>query len=156
MPTYDPEDDAMGRAGRHLRSVEALASDGHPEDAAGEALLEGTTRQLSFKGLGPAPTSASLTVKKTEVFLGQGQFKKLEVIPLIQRVEVDDIQFPTVRDADKFVIGHERKHIAEVRSTEIASVQSLCHVLAVEAAKENTALDRDDVEAKLRMVVGLE
>jgi hypothetical protein len=105
-PEWDIEDDAPESVEDKLDSGEQGAFD---ED---EERIEGRRTQLSLLAGGEEPDSSSFKMQGGKVNV-EGQFDKGDVIDLIVKVRVAEVDFVDKVDNDGYVVGTDRRHIAK-------------------------------------------
>jgi hypothetical protein len=75
--------------------------------------LEGTGRtQLTLMAGGEAPDSSSFRMQGGKVPV-EGQFEKGDIIDLLVKVRVTEVDFVDKHDNDGYVVGTDRRHIAK-------------------------------------------
>lgn len=90
------------------QSIENLAEQQQPE---GQEPLEGDNQQLTLIAGGEEPTGSSIHLRGGAVPL-EGSFDKGQIIELIVRARVHEIDFIDMHDKFGNIIGTERKHVA--------------------------------------------
>src|SRR4051812_44620314 len=109
----DAETGEVNGTGKTLEEIAEQAQDETP------GFIKGTSTQLSLDVGGKQPTGSDLKIKERSLPI-QGQFPKNKRISFLVEVEVETINFKTVRDKDGFIVGHDRIHLAEVRGIQRA------------------------------------
>jgi len=77
-----------------------------------EERIEGRRTQLSLLAGGEEPDSSSFKMQGGKVNV-EGQFDKGDVIDLIVKVRVAEVDFVDKVDNDGYVVGTDRRHIAK-------------------------------------------
>ena len=90
------------------RSIEEAAED-EPEQ---EPAIEGGKRSLTLTAGGEEPDSSSFKMQGGKVAV-EGQFDKGDVIDLLVKVRVAEVDFVDKVDNDGYVVGTERRHLAK-------------------------------------------